>query len=98
MKTPEGIIKQKVRAKLRAIGIYVYSPVPMGMGVPTLDDLCCIGGRFVGIEYKAPGKIPTPRQLKTIDDIRRAGGVAIWSDSVETILEELNTALGLDLS
>lgn len=98
MLTPEARIKKKVRIKLRAIGAYIFSPVQMGMGMPTLDDLCCVAGKFVGIEYKALGKYPTPRQRKTMDDIRRAGGIAVWGDSVAMICDELNKALGLDLS
>ena len=95
MKTPEAYTRDAVRKYLKAIGAYRFSPVQMGLGATTLDDLCCIGGRFVGIEYKAPGKVPTPRQRLTMDEIRRAGGVAIWGDSPEMVLEELKTRLGL---
>ena len=96
MLTAEGRIKKKVRAQLRAMGGYVFSPVQMGMGASTLDDLCCIAGKFVGIEYKAPMKVPTPRQLMTMKQIRQAGGIAIWGDSVERVIEELKTALRLE--
>ncbi|MDE2100313.1 MAG: hypothetical protein KGL39_23885 [Patescibacteria group bacterium] len=96
MLTPEGRTKKKVREKLRAMGGYVFSPVQMGMGATTLDDLCCIGGRFVGIEYKAPGGVPTKRQLLTMKQIRDAGGIALWGDSVEGIMEELKMMLGMD--
>ena len=95
MLTEEGRIKKHVRAKIRAMGGYVFSPVQMGLGVTTLDDLCCIGGKFVGIEYKAEGKFPTPRQMHTMHEIHKAGGIAIWGDSVERVVEELKKALGL---
>jgi hypothetical protein len=95
MLTPEGRVKKKVRAYLKSMGCYYFSPVQMGLGAATLDELCCIGGKFVGIEYKAEGKIPTPRQQVTMHEIRRAGGVAIWGDSAEKIIEALKTALGL---
>ena len=95
MMTEEGAIKKKVRANIRASGGYVFSPVQMGMGSPTLDDLCCIGGKFIAIEYKAEGKTPTLRQLLTMKEIRKAGGIAIWGDSVELVMEELAKALGL---
>lgn len=98
MQTPEGAIKKKVRAKLRSIGVYVFSPVQMGLGMTTLDDLCCFRGRFVAIEYKAPGNIPTPRQHNTMHNIRRAGGIAVWGDSVERVTEELSKALGIELT
>ena len=95
MMTEEGAIKKKVRANIRASGGYVFSPVQMGMGSPTLDDLCCIGGKFIAIEYKAEGKVPTPRQLLTMKEIRKAGGIAIWGDSVERVMEQLAMSLGL---
>ena len=95
MKTPEGFVKDKVRKYLKSIGAYRFSPVQMGIGSPTLDDLCCIGGRFVAIEYKREGKLPTPRQNLTMGDVRRAGGIAIWGDSAEHIIEQLKERLGL---
>lgn len=85
MITPEGRVKAAIRKWLRSKGIYVFSPVQMGVGRTTLDDLCCVNGRFVAIEYKAPGGAPTPRQLVTMAEIRRAGGVALWGDNVEDI-------------
>ena len=95
MKTPEGYTKDTVRKYLKAVGAYRFSPVQMGLGATTLDDLVCLGGRFVGVEYKREGGIPTPRQRLTITEIRRAGGVAIWGDNADKIIEELKTALGL---
>ena len=95
MKTPESYVRDAVRKYLKAIGAYRFAPVQMGLGAATLDDLCCIGGKFVAIEYKRHGGLPTPRQQLTITEIRRAGGVALWGDSSERIIEELKTALGL---
>ncbi len=89
--TPEGLIKSKIREFLtEEMQAYVFSPVQMGMGVSTLDILCCIKGRFCGIEVKTPGKKPTARQTFTIKAINDAGGVAFWTDSLEytkTMLE-----------
>jgi hypothetical protein len=95
MKTPESYVRDPVRKYLKSIGAYRFAPVQMGLGAVTLDDLCCVGGRFVGIEYKAPGKIPTPRQQLTMKEIHRAGGIAIWGDSADMIKEKLKEALGL---
>lgn len=57
----------------------------MGYGPPALDDYVCVDGRFVAIEYKRGDKKaePTARQLMTMDVIRRFGGVAIVTTSVE---------------
>jgi hypothetical protein len=94
VKTEEGILKDRCRAKLKQIGAYRFSPVQMGYGVPTLDDLCCINGRFVGIEYKRKGKEPTPRQNKTMINIKAAGGIAFWCDDYESFLLNM-AAFGL---
>ena len=95
MKTPESYTRDPVRKYLKSIGAYRFAPVQMGIGAATLDDLCCIGGRFVGIEYKREGSLPTARQRLTMDEIRRAGGIAVWGDNAEDIIEELKKALGL---
>ena len=93
--TPEKRVAAPSDAWLKEIGAYVFKPVQMGMGATTLDRLCCISGKFVAIEYKAPGKIPTTRQQFVMGEIRRAGGIAIWGDSAEQIVEKLKQALGL---
>ena len=67
-------------------------PVPGGFGASSPDYLLCINGRFLAIETKAPGKKPTDRQKKLIDEIRRAGGTALVID-VEPSLQELQSYL-----
>ena len=95
MKTPEAYTRDPVRKYLKGIGAYRFSPVQMGLGATTLDDLVCIGGRFVGVEYKKEGAVPTARQELTMREIRKAGGIAIWGDNAESIIEQLKAALGL---
>ena len=74
--TPEGKLKAECRAWLRAQGAYVFSPVQVGMGAATVDDLVCWKGRFVGVEYKRPDTRPEPtkRQLQVLAEIAEAGG------------------------
>ncbi len=84
--TPEGELKKKYRAYLKQIGAYDFAPVQTGYGKRTIDDLCCIKGRFVGMEAKAPGEEPTPLQYRCMEDIKKAGGVAFWFDSYEGFL------------
>jgi|HubBroStandDraft_2_1064218.scaffolds.fasta_scaffold00003_21 hypothetical protein len=86
MKTEESALKAKYRAHLKELGAYRFSPVQMGYGMPTLDDLACLHGRFIGLEAKASGKKPTPRQIQIIKDIQTAGGVAFWFDSYDGYL------------
>ena len=96
MKTPEGYEKDDVRKYLKAIGAFFFSPTSFGFGGSGIPDICCcIGGRFVSIEVKREGKIPTPLQEIRMTKIRRAGGIAIWGDSADMIKEKLREALGL---
>jgi hypothetical protein len=83
LSTPEGRVKNEVKKQLKALGAYQHWPVLNGMGAPSLDCICCVQGYYVGIETKAPGKHPTPRQQLTIEQIRAAGGIALVIDSVE---------------
>lgn len=74
--TPEGKVKKECRAYLKSIGAYVFSPVQMGYGAATVDDLICYRGAFVGVEYKRgdkPGKL-TDRQQQCLRAIAVAGG------------------------
>jgi hypothetical protein len=79
--TPEAKVKAKVKKILLEMGAYYAMPQGTGFassGVP--DFLVCKGGLFYGIECKANGNKPTALQLKHLDDIREAGGVALVID------------------
>ncbi len=75
--TPEAKVKAKIRAALKERNIYYAMPIGSG-GVP--DFLCCVNGRFLGIEAKANGGKPTALQEKNMRDIRAAGGTALVVD------------------
>jgi len=95
--TPEGKVKLKVKKVLGEIG--AYYAMPMGTGFSssgTPDFLICKGGLFYGIECKANGGKPTALQLKHLDDIRKAGGIALVIDetNVETLRKELSNEEG----
>jgi hypothetical protein len=86
--TPEGRIKEKVKRRFKEIfgnDAYRFMPVQNGMGSPSVDFLYCVRGLFVGIETKAPGKLPTPRQRVTLNEITAAGGLVYVVDSSETL-------------
>ena len=78
MRTPEGQVKHELRKFLDAMGIYYFMPVQTGYGKSTLDFLCCVRGRFVGIETKAEGKETTARQRRVMKEIEDAGGLVVW--------------------
>jgi len=86
--TPEGKVKAKVKALLKAHGAYQHWPVLNGMGAPTLDCIGCHKGLFFGIETKAGSKKPTPLQETTMQKMRGAGAVVLLINEVEG-MEEL---------
>lgn len=77
--TPEGKMKARIKELLlegqRHGTIYSFMPVQSGFGQATIDYLCCMRGRFVGIEAKRPGvnKL-TSRQELIRERIINAGG------------------------
>ena len=82
MTTPEGKVKNKVKALLKEHGAYWHCPVQNGMGAPSLDFIGCHRGAYYGVETKAGNKQPTPRQETTISEIRKAGGLAFVVNEV----------------
>lgn len=90
--TPEGRVKDKVKKLLKEMGVWYYMPIQNGMGVVGIPDIiCCISGRMVAIETKAPGKRHnlTPNQQHHIDSIIASGGIAIVVDDVEQVIVAL---------
>lgn len=90
--TPESKVKKKVRLILDAIGAYYVFPQTGGFGNSGMPDiLCCINGRFVGIECKANGGKVTRLQQSHLDEIEMRGGVALIVN--ENNLESLEQLL-----
>jgi len=90
--TPEAKVKAKVKKVLSEVGAYYAMPMGTGFGNSGVPDfLVCFRGKFYGIECKANGGKPTALQLKHIDDIRKAGGIAFIIDetNVENLRKEL---------
>jgi hypothetical protein len=62
-------------------------------GIP--DLLCCVKGRFLGIEVKAQNGAPTPIQKFRCNQIRDSGGLAFivypsGFDQLKIIIDGLN--------
>lgn len=93
MKGPEAHLKDEVKAWLDSLGAYRYMVVPGGYGAQTLDFLVCLRGFFIGVETKAKGKKPTPRQESCIRAIRASGGIAVWGDNLIDIKTNVLTAI-----
>jgi hypothetical protein len=93
MSTPEVKAKAKLKARLKKLeaaygAFYVQGQAGSDFGAAGLDYTLCVRGRFVAIEVKrfdGQGRL-TPRQRMTIEEIERAGGIALIVDS-EGMLE-----------
>jgi len=76
--TPEAKVKKAIRAWLVARDVWFFMPVPTGRGVIGIPDfICCWNGTFIAIEAKSDTGRLTPAQKGTIEDIQRAGGIAL---------------------
>ena len=94
MSTPEGKVKSKVNDALRPIAhLWKFMPVQTGYGIPALDYLLCVRGRFIAIETKAPGKKLTTRQQHTKAELEAAGAkvfIVDGPDSLRDAVEWIN--------
>lgn len=63
--------------------LVIREPAPSRGGVS--DLLLCYNGRFVACELKAMDGVASPQQLKFIEDVKAAGGLAAVCESVEDI-------------
>ena len=98
MPSTEKAFQRKVLQYLRERGGWwrKMSPLPYGhTGDP--DIIGCYHGVFVSIELKAPGKYKDPEkgatalQKEVLDDIALCGGVTLVVDSLEPIIQELDS-------
>lgn len=90
--TPEKKVKNKIVRILKECGAYYFFPASYGMGRSGVPDIvCCLQGRFIGIECKAGKNKPTPLQEKELADIVEAGGISCVVN--EDNIPELQTLL-----
>lgn len=88
--TPEGKVKAAVKKWLREHGAWFCMPMGTQFGQSGVPDfVCCIGGRFLAIETKAPGKRnnTTILQKQQIAAIHEALGMALVVDDVAQLDE-----------
>lgn len=89
----EKVIENKIKTTLSSLGINCWffkhaASAAMKVGIP--DIICCIKGRFVGIEVKQEDGIQSDAQKVTCKNIREAGGEywIVWS--YEDFVEQFN--------
>lgn len=88
MMSPEGHEKKAIKKYLDSIGVWHFSPYMAGFGKAGVPDLIvCCNGTFVGIEIKREGKSPTPIQTRILEEISKAGGLALWGTAEKVIKE-----------
>lgn len=80
----ESTIEQAAVRKAKDLGILTRKFVSPGhVGVP--DRLFMHNGVVFFVEFKAPGKKPTPMQFRELQLIKGQGCLATWVDSIEEI-------------
>jgi Holliday junction resolvase len=93
MKPPvlkEKDITMQIRNLLKTFQIFHWKNHggPMGAkGVP--DILGCYQGKFLGIEVKTEKGKPSPEQVRFIQNLNDAGGIAFIARSVDDVIEKL---------
>lgn len=98
----EKNFENQVKAYLKENGCWVLKTWSNGIqrkGVP--DLLVCCNGYFLGIELKAANGHPSDLQIWNVDQIRKAGGIAIVLypdkfDMLKDLIMELNLQIGSD--
>ena len=91
--TPEKKVKDKVVKLLKEAGVYYFYASTHGFGRSGVPDLvCCLKGKFIGIECKAGKNKPTPLQEKEMAAIRAAGGttLVVNEDNIDDVKELIN--------
>lgn len=77
MSTPEGKVKAAIKKLLDENNIYYFMPATGGYGRSGVPDFIgCARGRFFSIEAKAGKAKPTALQLREMERIKAAGGLA----------------------
>jgi len=89
--TPEAKVKHAVVDILKANGVYYFFPATHGYGRSGIPDvICCVNGKFLGVECKAGDSSPTALQQRELEAIRAANGVAL-------VINESNITMLYDL-
>lgn len=75
--TPEKLVKNRIDAILKELGVWYFKPSANGYGRSSIPDFIgCLEGGFIAIEAKAKGNKPTVLQAREIERIKAAGGFA----------------------
>lgn len=95
--TPEAKVKAKIKAILKKYGVYYAMPIGTGYGNSGVPDfLCCVNGHFLAIEAKAGKNTATALQIKNMNQIIEANGLAmvVREDNLDVLEERIKTLTG----
>lgn len=88
----EGDVKKVIKRLLKKHGWWHYMPAGSQFGTGGIPDfICCKNGKFLAIEAKYLYNKPSDLQQMRMEEIRGAGGIAVWVN--ENKLEQLETLL-----
>ena len=90
-RTPEGKVKDRIRALLIKNNVLYFMPVQNGYGAPALDFIICAGGRYAQIETKAGEGVMTPRQAAVAIAVENAGSIAGMILTTEAVISEIKS-------
>lgn len=97
--TPEAKVKERIREVLDAIGAVYSMPIGSSYGRANMCDfiVCLPGGLYLEVEAKAyEYSNIRPNQIKKIDQVRNAGGLAlvIHQDNLDDLVSVMARAAG----
>lgn len=96
MPGPEKKVENEIKKYLDQHKFWYFKVAASPMMPPGIPDIiACIGGLFVGIEVKAPGKLKNTSEVQKVQHelIKKAGGGIIVADSLKTFEKELMSYL-----
>ena len=90
MAKPETGLRQRIIRALKAEGWLVDSnPASAATGPGRSDLTVCARGMFVAVEIKTPSGIATPAQVRYMQKVHDAGGLAFMTSSPEHIVDTI---------
>ena len=91
MKNTEKEITAGIRRLLKNIGVFHWKQIgALGLPRGIADIIGIWDGKFLAIEVKKPGNNPTDEQLKFINAVNAAGGLAFVAYSVDDVIAALD--------
>lgn len=94
MRSPEGYEKDAIKAFLKTVDCWHFSPFMKGFGKNGVPDIVgCYKSQFFSIEVKREGAKPTPIQQRRMKEISDAGG-RTFCGTAEVVIDAFKRAFG----